>query len=486
MRLLFPSTSPRMKTRLLFLLASGFGLLFAAPATPPKPNIVFILADDLGWRDLATYGSPWHETPHLDRLAREGMRFTTAYASAPICSASRASILTGKSPARLQFEFVTKEPGVKVDARPLKTPPYPLNLALEEQTLAEVLAPAGYHTGFFGKWHVSQHNGYYLGWSTTHGPLQQGFAEGDLDFGGHSYSYRENKTIADQPLPAGEFPADSLTDRAVGFIRAQKDRPFFLYLSHYYVHTPIKARTAWLTEKYRAKLPAGADDGRAVYAGMVETLDHLVGRVMQALDEAGVADNTLLIFTSDNGGHPEYAANGPLRGSKWNVYEGGIRVPFIVRWPGRVAPGSVSDTPIIGSDLMPTLAAVAGTTPPVGVPMDGVNLLPVWGGATSVERQQPMVWHFPYYHPEGKFADAKPDIGINDFRTSQTRPQSAIRVGNYTLVHFYEDNRDEVYDLSKDLGEQEDISTQRPKKARKLRAQLDDYLKQVGARLPGQ
>jgi arylsulfatase A-like enzyme len=471
---------PSLMLALAGALAAPAGL-----AAADRPNIVFILADDLGWRDLACYGSPWHETPHLDRLAREGMRFTTAYASAPICSASRASLLTGKSPARLGFEFVTKEPGTEVSSRPMQAPPYPLNLALEEKTLAEVLGPAGYRTGFFGKWHVSQHNDYYLGWSTTHGPLQQGFDEGDSDFGSHSYSYKQNKALAGQPLPAGEFPADSLTDRAISFIRAQKDRPFFLYLSQYYVHTPIRTRTPWLTEKYRAKLPPGAAPERAVYGGMVETLDHLVGRVLRALDEAGVADNTLLIFMSDNGGHPEFAANGPLRGSKWNVYEGGIRVPLIVRWPGHVAAGSTCETPVIGSDLMPTLSAVAGTTPPAGEPQDGVNILPLLRGEKTVSRPQPMVWHFPYYHPEGPaFDEARPAVGIDDFQTSQTRPQSAIRLGNYALLHFYEDGRDELYDLADDVGEQRDLSKEKPKKAAKLRAALDDYLKQVNARFP--
>lgn len=469
---------------LLALVASLAGLASGATLLA-RPNIVFILADDLGWRDLACYGSAWHETPNLDRLAREGMRFTTAYASAPICSASRASLLTGKSPARLGFEFVTKEPGVKVTDRELKTPPYPLNLALEEQTLAEVLGPTGYRTGFYGKWHVSQHNGYYLGWSTTHGPLQQGFADGDSAFGSHSYSYKENKEIADQPLPAGQFPTDSLTDRAIDFIKRRDDRPFFLYLSHYYVHTPIRSRTPWLTEKYRGRLPADADPDRAVYAGMVETLDHLVGRVLRALDEAGVAQNTLVIFASDNGGHPEYAANGPLRGSKWNVYEGGLRVPFIARWPGRIAAGATCDTPIIGSDLMPTLSAVAGTTPPAGVPQDGVSILPLLEGGKTVARTQPMVWHFPYYHPEGeKFDEAKAGIGINDFRISQTRPQSAIRMGNYTLVHFYEGDRDELYHLPGDVGEQRDVSKEKPKKTAKLRTALDAYLRDVNARLP--
>jgi arylsulfatase A-like enzyme len=473
---------PRHILSLVALGLSAAALSFASE----RPNIVFILADDLGWKDLGVYGHPWHETPNLDRLAQEGMRFTTAYASAPICSASRASLLTGKSPARLKFEFVTKEPGVPVKAREISTPPYPLNLPLQETTLAEVLGPAGYRTAFFGKWHVSQHNGAYLNWSTTHGPLQQGFDVGDQDFGSHSYSYRDNKEIATQALPAGQFPEDSLTDRAIGFIRQKSDKPFFLYLSHYYVHTPIRARTQWLTKKYQARLPKDADPERAVYAGMVETLDHLVGRVLKALDEAGLAKNTLVIFASDNGGHPEYAIKNPLRGSKWNLYQGGLRVPFIVRWPGQVTPGSVCDTPIIGSDLMPTLSAVGRASVPAGTPQDGVSILPLLRGSQAVARSEEMVWHFPYYHPEGKFEDAKPSIGIDDFKTSQTRPHSAIRVGDYTLVHFYEDNRDELYRLSADPGEQKDLSKEKPRKRQKLRERLDEYLKNVEARMPGQ
>lgn len=462
------------------LLAASASFLAAAQ----KPNVVLILADDLGWRDLACYGSPWHETPNLDRLAREGMRFDTAYAPAPICSASRASILTGKSPARLGLEFVTRGPSKVPDIRPLTPPPYTQNLSLAEQTLAEVLGPAGYRTGFFGKWHLSRHNGYYLGWSTTHGPLQQGFETGSADFGSHSYGYENNPELAKQPLPPNEYPEDSLTDKAIAFVRERGDRPFFLYLSHYYVHTPIKTRAEWLTKKYQARLPADAYRGRAVYAAMVEILDHHIGRLLAAIDEAGLAENTLVIFTSDNGGHPDFAANGPLRGSKWNVYEGGIRVPFIARWPGRVPSGATSDTPIIGSDLMPTLSAVAGVSPPAPDSLDGVNLLPLFQGQ-EVARREPLVWHFPYYHPEGdKFQEAKETIGVNDFQTSQTRPQSAIRVGDYTLVHFYENDRDELYHLPDDIGEMRDIGDRQPERRRDMRKRLDDYLLGVKARLP--
>ncbi len=456
----------------------------ADKATSDRPNIVFILADDLGWRDLACYGSEWHRTPNLDRLARDGMRFTTAYASAPICSASRASILTGKSPARLGFEFVTKEPGTAVDSHELSAPPYPLNLPLEEVTTAEVLGPAGYKTGLYGKWHISQHNGRYLGWSTTHGPLQQGFAEGDQEFGLHPYA--EVKGAPPPPkLAPGEYGQDALTEKAIGFIRRHRDERFFLHLGEYFVHEPVRTRAMWLAEKYQAALPPGADPSRAVYAAMVETLDHLVGQVLTALDELGLRENTLVIFMSDNGGNPKFSANGPLRGSKWNVYEGGIRVPMIVRWPGKVAAGSTCATPIIGSDLMPTFAEIAGTTPPAGVPMDGVSIVSLLKGGQEVKRTQPMVWHFPYYHPEKEYDAAKPDIGINDFRISQTRPQSAIRLGDYTLVHFYDKNTDELYYLPDDLGEQHDISKDKPKKAAKLRAALDAYLKESGARLPG-
>jgi len=470
----------------LSLLSSGVTVAPAAiPVRQDRPNIVFILADDLGWRDIGASGSLWHQTPHLDQLAREGLRHEQAYAPAPICSASRSAILTGRSPARLHFEFVTKLPDAKVEGNHvLRNPAYPLNLPLSEITLGEMLGSVGYRTGFYGKWHVSAHNGGYLNWSTTHGPLQQGFEEGDQEFGSHPYGDATRSPAESGALPDRDYGSDSLTDQAVGFMRRHRNERFFLYLSHYYVHTPIGSRAQWSVEANRAELPSSADPERATYAAMVETLDALVGRVMRELDDLGLAENTLVIFTSDNGGHPQYAANGPARGSKWNVYEGGLRVPFIVRWPGRVAAGTEDATPMSGTDLFPTLAAVAGVTPAADIPLDGVNLLPLWENLNSIVRSEPLVWHFPFYHPETNFDEALPAIGINDFAVSQTYPQSAIRLGNDKLVHFYEDDRDELYDLAADPGEQRDLCRDRPERAWELRQALDGYLREVDARVP--
>ncbi len=472
----------------VLLLRLGAPPGFAA-GTPEKPNVVFILADDLGWRDLRCAGNPWHDTPHLDRLAREGMRFTDGYAAAPICSASRVALLTGRSPARLGFEFVTKEPTAKKpDPHALAIPPYPLNLPLAEVTLGEMLGAAGYATGYFGKWHVSQHNNGYLNWSSTHGPLQQGYAEGDQDFGSHSYGDTARPAAEQGTWPEGDYGRDALTEKAIAFLRTQRGaaRPFFLHLGHYYVHTPIRSRAAWLAEKYAARLPAGADPRRAVYGAMVELLDHYVGRLLAALDELGLAENTLVVFTSDNGGHPEFAANGPRRGSKWNVYEGGLRVPWIVRWPGRVPAGATNDAPFIGTDLLPTLAAATGAALPRGVTLDGRNVLPLWLGAPAgrAEAERAFTWHFPYYHPESGFAAARPTIGVDDFAVSRTFPQSAIRVGEWKLVHFYEDGRDELYRLTDDPAEQNNLAPKEPAKSRELRARLDAELRAAKARLP--
>jgi uncharacterized sulfatase len=475
----------RAAARCLALLGAAAAGCAAAPAA--RPNIVFILADDLGWRDLRCDGNVWHDTPHLDRLAREGTRFTHGYAAAPICSASRVALLTGRSPARLGFEFVTKLPTAKRPAGlPLVGPPYPLNLPLSEVTVAEVLAPGGYATGYFGKWHVSEHTGGYLGWSATHGPLQQGYAEGEADFGNHPYAYRERPTLKAELLAAGAFGRDTLTEKAIAFLRTRRDRPFFLHVAHYFVHDPIHTRAAWLVEKYRARFPAGTDPRRLEYAAMVETLDHYVGQLLRALDDLGLRDNTLVVFTSDNGGHPEFSTNSPLRGSKWNLYEGGLRVPWIVRWPGRVRAGATSDARFVGTDLLPTLAAATNTALPRGVALDGRNILPLWLGETAgkSEAERPLVWHFPYYHPETGFAAARATIGVDDFAVSRTYPQSAIRMGDWKLLHFYEDKRDELYRLTTDPSEQNNLAAKEPRKARELRARLDVELRAAKARLP--
>ncbi len=453
-----------------------------------KPNILFILADDLAWSDLGCYGHPWHKTPHLDRLAADGIRMTDAYSPAPICSAARASILTGKTPARLHFEFVTKNESGRQELKPsqmLRTPPFTLDLPLEEVTIAEHLGDHGYETAFFGKWHLNAHHGSYLGWSPTHGPRQQGFQFAEEDFGSHPYSYRKSgppNTIAQ----VGRFPHDAVTEKSVAFLQRSRGKPFFLMVSHFYVHTPVETPCNWLRERCEAEVPADVPNRkrRIRYAAFVETLDHYVGQLLIGLDESGLRDNTLVVFTSDNGGHPEYVANGPLRGSKWNLYEGGIRVPFLARWPRQIPAGAVCSAPVIGYDLLPTFAEVAGT--PISSTqrhLDGQSLLGLLRD-TSRRMDRNLYWHFPYYHPEAGFEQSLKQIGVNDFAVSQTRPQSAVRDGDRKLLHFFEDNRSELYLLSDDLGEQSDLSHQDPAGTARLERTLRQYLETTKARRP--
>ncbi len=485
------------------VLRFGCGLLLftwiaAATASEPQPttppNILLVLADDLGWSDTACYEHPWHATPHLDRLAQQGLRFTQAYAPAPICSASRASILTGKTPARLGFEFVTKSQAGKqqLDAdTPLAAPAYRLNLPLNETTLAEALAAQGYATAFFGKWHVNAHFGGYLGWSPTHGPQAQGFVTCIEDFGSHPYGWGKQTPPA-LPQP-GVFPTDSMIRHACDFIGQPRSQPFLLMVSLFHGHTPVKTRCQWLIDKYEDLVPADSPNRsqRVAYAAFVELLDHHVGELLEAVDQAGLASNTLVVFTSDNGGHPAYTAGHPLRGSKWNLYEGGIRVPLLVRWPQVVSAGADCHVPAIGYDLLPTLVDVAAggadhTAPTQRAPassLDGHSLLPVLRDPTS-QAPRELIWHFPYYHPEQGFAQAAPEIGWDDFAVSQTRPHSAIRRGSWKLLRFEEDLRVELYDLNADPGERHPLQAVHPQLANELAEQLEQRLAAVDARRP--
>ncbi|GAA4434572.1 sulfatase [Bremerella cremea] len=456
--------------------------LMAGTALAESPNIVFILVDDLGWSDLACYGQPWHRTPNIDQIAKQGVQFTDAYASAPICSASRASILTGKTTARLGFEFVTKNtPGHQAIDGPtlLKAPPYTMNLPLEEETIAELLSTEGYETAFFGKWHLNQHYRRYLGWSPTHGPQQQGFQFAEEDFGAHPYVWK--KTPPPSIDQEGEFPDDSMVDRVCKYIRRDHDRPFFVMASSFYVHTPVRNQTAWLLDYYDATIPTGEVNRtkRIEYAAFLETLDHHVGQIMKAVDESDQADNTLVVFFSDNGGHPEYTTNAPLRGSKWNLYEGGIRIPMLARWPGKITPGITSRQPVVGYDLLSGFLSVAGNT---NIATDGAAI--AWESLESESSaDRDLLWHFPYYHPETGYAAASQSIGIGDFEVSQTRPQSALRSGRYKLLWFAEDDRCELYDLQNDLGEQHDLSHDLPEKTATLKARLKEMLREQHARL---
>jgi len=464
----------------------GLFLTNAPAAEPPRPNILFILADDLGWSDLACYGNKWFETPHLDRLASEGVRFTQAYSPAPICSASRAAIHTGKTPARLHFEFVTKpESGHQQMVTALRAPPYTLDLALEETTIAETLRNVGYRTAFFGKWHLNRHHGGYLGWSPTHGPAAQGFEVTTEEFGNHPYAYWDDPGERNfLPVAQGEFPEDALTRHAIDFITGPHERPFFLTISHFYVHDPIHTRMEWLRDRCLERIP-GDHPRREIladYGAMVTTLDHHVGELIAALGKAGLADNTLGVFTSDNGGHPNYAGNAPLRGSKWNLYEGGIRVPFLARWPGHIPAASESPAPVSGLDLFPTFAALAGATLPPD--LDGETLLPLLSDPAHGPEARDLLWHFPYYHPERRFDKALANIGIDDGLTSQTRPHSALRSGPWKLLRFFEDGREELYHLPTDPNESRDRSQGEAALVKTLSTKLESKLSEAKARLP--
>ena len=462
------------------LLASCMGN--AVIAETSRPNIVFILADDVAWADLGCYGHPWHRTPNIDRLAERGVRFTNAYASAPICSASRASLLTGKTTASLGFEFVTKNKlgYQEIDApTALVAPPLTLNLSLSERTIAESLAEAGYETAFFGKWHLNQHHQRYLGWSPTHGPKQQGFQVAEEDFGGHPYAWGSNPPLNIEE--EGAFYEDSMVQRVCRFIRQPHDRPFFVMASSFYVHTPVRSPLKWLTNHYEETVPSDAKNrvNRIKYASFLETFDHHLGQIIEAVKTSDFSDDTLIVFFSDNGGHPGYTANAPLRGSKWNLYEGGTRVPLIVHWPSQIRAGSERDTPTIAYDLFSTFAHVANGS---DERTEG-QAIAFGPNAKSAEGTRDLIWHFPYYHPERGYSEAKATIGINDFVISKTKPHSAIRRGDHKLIWFAEEDRVELYDLSRDLSEKIDISELKPEKATEMKNALHNYLNDHHARM---
>lgn len=488
---------------LSLLLISGFGSWLSAQdlENQDKPNIILIYIDDMGYSDVAEYGKEYGqnltETPNMDRLVKEGKKFTSAYASAPLCSPSRAALLTGKTPARLNFEFVTKNETddyswddeewiKKFEGYELVPPPFTLNLPLEEVTVAEALKKGGYETAISGKWHVAAHNEHYLGWSSDFGPEHQGFDFTAETFGSHPYSYivgGEKKNSKE--YKKGEYPVDALTDRAVDFIKKDHQKPFFLYVSHYYVHTPVEVNVQWLIDKYRKKAGPDLSEERVVYAAFVEIVDHYVGQLLDAIDKEDLTDDTVVILTSDNGGHPVYAFTRPFRGSKWNVYEGGIRVPFIVRWPGVANAGSESDGLVSQIDLKPTFMELAGVEN-YEQGLDGKSIVPLfYDDEIDTFKNRTLYWHFPYYHPEGgEFEKTQSHIGLETGYVSQTLPQSAMRKGNLKLVYFYDGDKAELYDLAKDPSEQNDLSSERPWDTQMMKAELLQKLHEAGARFP--
>ena len=461
-----------------------------------RPNIVFILADDLGWNDVGCYGSTFHETPNIDALAKSGMRFTQAYAASSLCSPTRASILTGLYPARIGItapacdrpELVLEkelEPSARPDQKMLAAKKI-TRLKREYYTLAEALEDAGYVTGHFGKWH--------LGWE-PYSPLQQGF---DVDVP-HTPAPSPGQDGYFYPFPVwkghgkpGDNLEDLVADQAVEFIKKNKSRPFYLNYWAFEVHSPWQAKKEQI-ERYRAKARPGSPQRNPVYAGMVETLDDSVGALVGALKTAGVLENTVIIFTSDNG--PFFAPGQermpaefqqvpvtsayPLRAGKGTIYEGGVRVPLVIAWPGVTRAGSQSDALVQSVDFFPTIVERLGLKLPTSLAFDGVSFARVLEGRPSSRNE--LFVHSPHERDPGRYEGITPP--------TSAAPASSLRKGDWKLVRFFGDGPDrndrfELYHLKDDPGETSDLAAARPEMVRELSARLERYLEDTAAVIP--
>ncbi len=431
-----------------------------------QPNIVFLLADDLGWTGLSCFGSDFYETPNLDRFATTGMKFTNAYSACTVCSPTRASIMTGMYPARLRLtDFIA---GQNRPYAKLRIPDWNTGLDHSYVTIAEALRDAGYRTAQVGKWHLNHHGRP----ASEYGPTTHGF---DVAFdrppGTKGYQLRPGANQDGESKSS--YLTDYLTDKAVEFIDEAKDKPFFLYFAYHVPHTPIQGRED-LVEAFAAKVRDDAIHKNPEYAAMVASLDQSVGRVLERLERHGIADNTLVIFTSDNGGltqrygkHDGFTENLPLRRGKGSAYEGGVRVPTIIRWPGATKAGSVCAEPISTIDYYPTLLDIALSTGDTihNRSVDGRSIAPLLReSSTSLNRD--LYWHYPHYHAGGD------------------SPYSAIRSGDYRLIEFHEDGRTELYDLSKDIGEKANLATTMPGKVVELRVKLETWRGSIDAQMP--
>ena len=440
-----------------------------------RPNVVLVLIDDMGWTDAACYGSRYYETPNIDRLAEAGMKFTNGYAACAVCSPTRAAVMTGRYPARLgvtdwirsrfqggKIPADKKNPSGYAGGRNHKVlcPRNALWMELDEITIAEALKPAGYTSCHIGKWHLGPDDQY---------PDRQGF---DYNIGGCDYgqppSYfdpyknpRQGQIPTIKPRKEGEYLTDREADEAVTFIKKHHKKPFFLYMAHYAVHTPLQARKD-LVAKYKAKTPTNQKN--PTYAAMVHSVDDALGRIMATLDECGVAGNTLVIFTSDNGGLLGPTNNAPLRAGKGHPYEGGIREPLIVRWPRAVKPGTTCHVPVTSVDYFPTVCEAAGVPLPKDRPIDGESIMPLLAQTGTLKRDA-IFWHFPHYRG-----------GIV--------PYSIIRAGDWKLLKRYDGKTWELFNLKDDLSETTDLAEKHPDVVRRLDARLVAHLKTIGAKMP--
>ncbi|MBX3439668.1 MAG: sulfatase-like hydrolase/transferase, partial [Planctomycetaceae bacterium] len=459
-------------------------------AEAARPNVIVFMIDDLGWTDAGCYGSDLYETPHIDRLAAGGVRFTNAYAACTVCSPTRAAMMTGLSPGRTHvtdwinghWEGMTAE---RKSQLPLMPPEWTQHLEHRYTTIAEALRAAGYRTAHVGKWHLTPRSTEAAVVEPFY-PEHQGF---DVNVAGNQWGspgsyywpYR-HPTAKGLDARVDRFPpdeetkdrylSDMLTDQAVEIMKRWKDEPFFLYFPHYNVHTPIQGR-ADLVEKYESKITPQHRHRNAGYAAMVESVDESVGRVMHTLEELGIADNTVVIYTSDNGGLDrdetgDPTDNAPLRNGKGSAYEGGVRIPTIISWPGVARGGSICDEPIITCDFYPTILAM--TSAPGDAAhnelVDGLSLVPVLKDPQSELPRDALYWHYPHYHGFG------------------ATPYSAIRARDWRLVEFYEDGRSELYNLADDIGETTDVSDAHPEKKQELLSSLGRWRDDVGAQPP--
>ncbi|MBT3198716.1 MAG: sulfatase [Phycisphaerales bacterium] len=433
--------------------------------TPLRPNIVLINMDDLGWKDLAFMGSKYYETPNLDNLASQGMVFTNAYSNAANCAPSRACVMSGQYGPRHGVYTVASSARGHAKTRKLIPTKNRTDLPDDNVTMAEALKSAGYITATMGKWHLGAD------------PKTQGF---DVNVAGTTagsprsyFSPYRNKKLSDGPK--GEHLPYRLTTEAIKFVEANKARPFFLYLPYFSVHTPIQAKKD-ITAKYAKKKPSGGQ-GNPKYAAMIESADTNIGRLMKAIDELKLRDNTIVIFTSDNGGICKISSQAPARAGKGSYYEGGIREPLVVRWPAKIKAGSKCDTPVIGIDFYPTLLAATGAKKPKGKLLDGVNIMPLLTQSGKIG-ERALFWHFPIYLQSYSGADESRDPLF------RTRPGCVVRVGDWKLHEYFEDGGLELYNLKDDLGERNDLSAKMPDKTKELHAIMLQWRKETKAPVP--
>ncbi len=439
-----------------------------------KPNIIFVLIDDIGWKDLGCTGSRYYETPHLDRLAGEGIRFENAYAAGPVCAPSRGAIYSGKNPGRTKYTTVCGE-DVAADDRLYETSKFRggnnqhyearhrHTLPSTEMLFAEPLTDAGYTTGFFGKWHCGNHPDYTpdrRGFEVAKGYRKRHVPTGTSGHWGETF----DRFAANMEVTDDEYVSDALTDECAGFIRKNKDQPFMAVLSHYLVHMPIQAKPE--KRAYYEKKPT-TDQDNPGYAAMVESVDESVGQLMRVLEELDIADNTMVVFTSDNGGYsPHATSNYPLLGGKSFPFEAGMKVPLIIRWPDVLEPGRVTAERTIAMDFYPTFLEAAGADLRPGQHADGISLMPLLTGAGAMP-ERPLIFHYPHY-------------------TGAMGPASSIIEGEWKLIHFYNDEQGGylLFNIEKDPYEQNDLCSDKPEIVKRLAGQLDRELEQMDAEFP--